>query len=424
MGTYHRSWYTGDATANTWVQDFSPLVLAPPLPGADIALWPIIPKMADGTEPTKFEWIEEELTANTFTIAEDMDTTEVGLDITTADVITAGVRAGAVVRNITDRTKKELMLITSLSDADTAVVVRDYGGHVTGAVDAAGAMTGDNATGETHTSGDTFEIVAYLNYEGSSIKAGTYDQWAMRDRTPKFNYYSIIDDFTKVTASDLVRVYRGSSPDNWGYQLNGIKQKLDRTFERYLLTSGRTARSDALYGYGSMGGIIWMASKQYGYDTAGSYVTTASTFSYELWDDGMKYLYNAGGLEGNYDIVCLMPPAGVQAASYIHESALRGEYISETVRGLRCTTLMSTITGDRIPLVPCRNMPSDSFMLLNLNAVRVHFLEGRALNVYTKEIGESMDDYRAARLISEMTLEFHRASENSYLHTGVTYTRP
>jgi len=399
--------------------------MAPPIPGGDIALWPIIGKLADGGEPSKFEWIEEALTPNTFTIGEDMDTTEVGLDITSAAIAkAAGLRAGAVIRNISDRTGRELMLVTAMAEADTATVVRDFGGYVTGTVGSDGTMTGDGATGETHTSGNTFEIVGYHVYEGSSIKAGTYDYMALRNRTPKFNYYSRIDDFTKVTADDLVRTYRGANPDNWGYQLNGIKIKLEQTLERHLLLSGRIPQTDAVGGYGAMGGLVWYGMKEYGMATAGAYASGAITFSYEAFDDGVKYIYEAGGLNGSYDLVCIMPPAGVQYAAYIHESAMRGEYVSETVRGLRCTTLMSTITGERIPIIPARNMPSDSFMLLNLNAVRVHFLQGRALTVYNKEVGENLDDYRAARLISQMTLEFQRPTENCYFHTAVTYTRP
>jgi len=409
----HLSWYTGDATANTWVQDFSPLVMAPPIPGGDIALWPIIGKLADGNEPTKFEWIEEPLTQIYFTIAEDMDTTETGLDITTADVAKAGLRTGALIKNVTDRTKDEIMLITAMADADTATVVRDYGGFVSG--------SGGGTTGQTHSKGDTFEVIGYLNYEGSSIASGTYDKFAIRNRNPQYNYYSLIDDFTKVTASDLVRVYRGSSPDNWGYQLLGIQQRLERVFERHLWDSPMVARGASAYG--SMGGLRWFATQTTG-ASGDSYITTSETFSYEVFDDGMLHLYEQGTLDGSADIVCLMPPVGAQYAAYIHESAMRGEYSSETVRGLRCTTLMSTITGDRVPIVPVRNMPSDSFMLLNLNAVRIHFLEGRALAVYNKEVGEGMDDYRAARLISEMTLEFHRPVDNCYFHTGVTYTRP
>lgn len=405
----HLSWYTGDATANTWIQDFSPLVLTPPLPGAEIAFWPIIGKQIDGTEPTKFEWIEEELSTITVTLAEALDTTETAADFTSDHLSNAGVRVGTLLKNFTDKTNKEVILVTAVS-SDTATIVRDYGGFVSG--------SGGGTTGTTHANADVLEIIGYLNPEGSTVV--TSDNKVKRDRTPKYNYYSLLDDWDTISASDMVRTYRGSSPDNWGYQLNGVKGRLDRIFEKHLIHSPQVARSASAYG--SMGGIMWYATQTSGASGV-SYVTTADTFDYELFDDGMKYLYEKGVLDGSHDIVCLMPPAGIQAAAYIHASAQQSEYISETVRGLRCTTLMSSITGDRIPLVPSNNIPTDSFMLLNLNALRIHFLQGRALIVYNSAVGEVLNDWQAARLLSEMTLEFQRPVENCYFHTGVTYSR-
>lgn len=411
----HQSWYTGDATANTWVQDFSPLVLAPPLPGAEISLWPIVGKMVDGTEPTKLEWIEEEVSQITLSGTEGSgdgwnSTKDTTWDFTAGECAAAGLRAGALLKNSTDRTKDEVILVTTVS-TNTVTVTRDYGGFVSG--------SGGGTTGEAHDETSTFEIIGYLNFEGSTVTHS--DNFVKRDRTPCCNYYSLLDDWSQISASDLVRIYRGSSPDNWGYQLNGLKQRLDRQFEKHLINSPLVARSSS--DYGSMGGLLWYATQTTG-ASSNSYITDSVTFDYEDFDDGMKYLYDQGTLDQGADIICLMPPAGIQVAAYIHESAQRADYISETVRGLRCTTLMSTITGDRVPLVPCRNIPSDSFMLLNLNALRIHFLEGRALSVYSQEVGENLNDYRAARLVSEMSMEFHRPVDNCYFHTGVTYTRP
>ncbi|MFA5387952.1 MAG: hypothetical protein WC322_06245, partial [Candidatus Paceibacterota bacterium] len=100
------------------------------------------------------------------------------------------------------------------------------------------------------------------------------------------------------------------------------------------------------------------------------------------------------------------------------------EYSNEQVRGLHCNSLMSTITAQKVPIVVSSAIPSDSFMIVDLNAIRVHFAEGRALSVYTQEIGQNLNDYRAARPISELSLEFHRPVDTCYYHDGVTYTRP
>ena len=408
--TVHQTWWTGDATTDTWLPDFSALVMAPPLPGADITLWPIIGKAADGTEPTKYEWVEEELSQLTLTLGEALDATETEIEFAAGEIAAAGLRAGAVLKNATDKTKIETIYVSSVDDSTTATVIRDYGGLVSG--------SGGGATGQTHASADELEIIGYLNPEGSSVTKTDY--FSTRDRSLKYNYYSILDDWNQISIEDMVRVYRGSSPDNWGYQLSGLKQRLDRQFERHIASSPMVQRTTTARG--SMGGLIWFATQSTG-ASGNSYVTTADTFDYEVFDDGMKYLYEKGTLDGGHDIVCLMPPAGIQAAAYVHASAQQGEYLNETVRGLRCTTLMSTITGDRIPLVPCNSIPSDSFMLLNLNAVRIHFLKGLALTVFNKEPGQELDAYRAARLYSNITMEFQRPVENCYFHTGMTYNR-
>jgi hypothetical protein len=408
----HYSIYTGDMTANTYEQDFSPLVLAPPLPGADISVWPLVGKMTDGTNPRKFEWIEEEVSAITGAIGEDMDTTETDWTWASGALAGMGARAGMLIKNATDRTKVEVIEITSVDSTTATTVVRDKFGFVSG--------SGGGTTGETHTSGDTFEIVNYSNFEGSAPTV-TSDSFVIRDRAAAYNYYSLIDDWTNISGSDLATEYRGAHPDNWGYQIQGLVQRLDRQFERTLMHSGQKARSSTERG--SMGGLLWFAT-QSTQTSAGMYDGTDETFSYEVWDDGVKALFEANGDIEDGELVTLIPVAGLQVAAYIHESSQTGEYMNELVRGLRCTSLQSTLQSKPIPLVPVRHMPSDSFMIVNLAACRIHFLEGRALKIYTSPLGDNLADRQAQRYLSEMTLECHRPTENIFYHDDLTYTRP
>ena len=408
----HLSWYTGDANANTFWQDFSPLVMAPPVPGADIALWPILGKRADSTEVEKKEWVEEELTPISVTGTEGSgdgwnSTNDTAWDFDEADVKKAGIRAGAMLMDATDRTKKEVSLVTGVSGGKLTVV-RDYGGHVSG--------SGGGTTGEAHATTCTFEIIGYLNFQGSSVTKT--DNFAKRNRTTKHNYFSILDDWLQITVEDLVREYRGSSPDNWGYQLAGIKQRLERIFERHIWHSPMVQMTSTERG--SMGGLRWFAT-QPTQTAAGAYVTTSETFDFDVFDAGAEFFYNQGTFDGPADIVCIMPPKGIKAAARIHESAFRGEYANELVRGMRCTQLMSSITGDKIPLVPSRNIPSDSMLLLNLNAVQIHFLKGLGLAVFNKDVGEGLDAFRAGRLYSVISMECQRPTENMYFHTGIDW---
>lgn len=157
--------------------------------------------------------------------------------------------------------------------------------------------------------------------------------------------------------------------------------------------------------------------------TAGSYVTTTvNPFTYETWDDGVKYLWQKNG-DQQPSLVTIMGMDAAQTIPYIHESAMWMEYRTENIRGMYANTLQSTITAQRIPIMVSEVFPSSAFMIVNLDAIRVHFLEGRALLVYSKEVGEGLDDFRAARYLSEMTLEVQRSTENIYYHSGVTFSR-
>jgi len=408
----HYSIYTGDMTANTWEQDFSPLVLAPPLPGADIALWPILGKMADGTNSRKYEWIEEETSTFTAASGEAMDTTETEMTFASGALAGAGVRAGTLIKNATQRDKVEVIEITSVDSTTSCTVVRDKFGFVSG--------SGGGTTGETHDSGDVFEIVNYSNFEGSQPTV-TSDYFVIRDRTPKENYYTLMDDFTNISGSDLSTQYRGAHPDNWGYQVQGLVQRLDRQFERTVLHSGQKAKSSTERG--SMGGLLWYATLSAA-TTAGTYDTTSESYSYEVWDDGVKALFNVNEDVEMGNLVTLIPVDGLQYAAYIHESSQRSVYLDHEIRGLHCKALQSTMMSKPIPLIPCRHMPSDSFMIVNLSAIRVHFLQGRALKIYTSPLGDNLADRQAQRWLSELSMEVHRSTENIFYHNGVTYTRP
>ena len=255
-------------------------------------------------------------------------------------------------------------------------------------------------------------------FEGSGVTATDAFPW--RDRSLAYNYYSLVSEHTRVSGSDLVREYRGSTPSNWNYQVDGIVQNMARRFDYLVLRSPQKARGAS--DVGSMGGLTWYATQTTSASTY-CYSTSATTFSYETFDDACLAKYNQGGFE-NANWVMIMPPTGAQVIPYIHESAMRMDYAQENVRGYFANSLMTTVNGARIPVVVSASIPSDSFLLLNLDAVKIHFLRGRALKVYNKPLGESMDDYVAQRWINELTMEFQRPLENCYYHTGLTYTRP
>ena len=400
----HTSWYTGSATANTFEQDFSALVLLPPLPGSELTLWNMVSKAVDGTEPTKYEWIEEPNAAVTVTANSStgsLTTTGTTLNLASGQAALGAIRTGSrLIDQAQTGVMREIIYVSSVS-TDALTVIRNWN-----------ATSGSEGTGVTHANSAVYEVLAPVNYEGST-REGTK---TTRDRTPKENAYSLIDVETQISGSDFARVYRGSTPDNWKYQMDGVIRKFARQQERELIHGKYEARAAAAEG--TMGGLIYQIEARAG----SNLVSTAENFTYEVWDDGMKYIYNNAGDE-DLNLVTVVPTAGLQVASYIHDSAMRGEYLSENTRGQYVNTLMSTMSGRRVPIIGSPTMPSDSFLIVDLNAIRVHFLVGRALLMYQNPKGFNLTDAQAARMMSEMTLEYQRPDIRGYYHYGVTSDR-
>lgn len=404
----HSSVYTGDMTSGTWVLDFSALTMVPPFEAGLLTVWDAIPKAVDGSNPRKFEWMVEANLQNYVTLGEALDTTEQDITFASGELAKAGLRAGAMLRNWTDKTKKEIILVDSITDSVTAKVTRDYGGHVSG--------SGGGATGETHTSADKLELIGYLNWEGSTPTSTDY--FAKRDRSTAYNFYSLLDDWTQISGSEMKSIYRGNYSNNWAYQVSGMVDRFRLQQEKALCLSPMVERGASARG--SMGGLYWFAT-QSTQTSASMWDQTSEDFSYSVWDDAIKQMYTSNAQLASADLITLVPVAGLQSIAYIHESAQRGEYLGETVRGLYATHLQSTVLPKPIPLVPTINIPSDSFMILNTKAFRVHFLEGRGMVVYNQPIGHGLGDVTAQRWISEMTLEAQRPTENLYFHDNVTF---
>ena len=406
--TAHQPIHSQLLTAGTWVQDFSPLVLVPPTPGAELTFWSMLPKAADSFEPSKKEWVEEELVPITITLTKSGGigaTDAENVQFNANEVAKAGIRPGMLLINATDTTKLEVIQIASMGAAAGQLnLVRDYG-----------TLLG---AGEVHAKDAVFKVLPAHEFEGSRVNFD--DNFPYRDRNLAENYYSLCTEHTVVSGSDLVREYRGSTPDNWSYQVKGIVQAMERKYDYLVLRSAKVARSGSARG--SMGGLLWFAMKTTG--AAGvSYRTTPATFDYELFDDLCLALYNRTGLE-NLDLVLAVPPNGMQVIPYIHESAMRMEYARENIRGYFANSLITTITGQRIPVVMSSNLPSDSLILMNRAALRVHFLRTRALVVYNKPLGEGMDDFVAQRWLSELTLECQRPLDNMIFYKGLEFKRP
>jgi hypothetical protein len=403
MSTYHGYISTQDDAAGSVILDYSPVMFAAPLPGSDIKLWPLVSKVSDLTDTTLY-WMEDDLSPITVTAlssgagALTADVSDVDLDVASGAAASKFITAGCVLRDTTAG-KHELVLVTGVS-TDTLTIVRAYG------------LSSSNGNTETHAVSAVWEVVQRLNYEGSSFgtPSGAFP-------TRRTNYTAIMDEQISMTGTDLARRFH-SIDDYWAYQVNHAWTRLQRQLERSLIWGKEKIRHTDQYDWGSFAGIgdilIDLASTT-------NYTASFGSFSYEAFDDAVKAIYNGGyGESGSH--ICLMPPAGIQVAAYIHDNALRGDYSNTTTKGLKTTAISSTL-GPTIPIVPCASLASDEIMILDLSRIKIHFMTGRELLAFEVPLGTAGADIRKRRLLTELSVELHNANAH-YFGRGVTYTRP
>jgi hypothetical protein len=315
------------------------------------------------------------------------------LDLATGEVAAGFITTGTLLRDKATGSD-EIVLVTAIS-SEQLTVTRNWNGT--------GAET-------THAASATWEVVGHLNYESS-----TFGTPVGRTPTRKENKTAILDTQVKISGTDLARNYY-SIPNYWEWQIAGALERFQRQMERMVIWSANVTRADTVNVYGSFSGV-----KDFILDnnSALNYNASFGAFSYAAWDDVVKILWENGYPDGKF--VMLLPATGLQQCAYIHESAFRGDYRGEMVRGLRTTALASTL-GPEIPLIPCSSLQSDEFLILDLSRLKVRFMVGRELVGMDIPFGEAGADYQARRFISELSLEMHNASDAHYWARGVTFS--
>jgi hypothetical protein len=121
---------------------------------------------------TKYEWLEDSMPVRTGTIAEAMDDSETGLDLTTGEG--ALLKKGDVLLIDT-----ELFLVSSLA-TDTATVVRGYAG----------------STAAAHSNGAAWKLATIARIEGDDFTTGYTTTLSI-----PYNYTQILSEAVKVTGS-------------------------------------------------------------------------------------------------------------------------------------------------------------------------------------------------------------------------------
>lgn len=398
--TKHDYLSTLDITNGTQVLDYSSYFYRKPLDGAEAKLWNMVSKREDaqGDYVTWFEDADIPVTVTAINTADgDLTASDADTSITLASGQGVGrfCRIGDHLRDIT-ADKREIIKVTAVTD-DVLTIQRGVG----------------SSSAETHTRAAVWENLGTLQFQGS--EQGTP---VGANRVPRTNTMSILDENIKLTRSQLSQIMHAVS-DNWMWTNERALRHYERRWERHMVWSQGVNRSNtgSAEEQGSMKGLVDLID-QYG-DSTNMIDSTFGTFTYGKWDAVMKKFYDKGYGEDN-DLVMLVPSAGKQAAAYIHESALRADYSSETTRGLVADHLLSTL-GQLVPIIPVANIGA-RFIIFPLEKLALRFVD--TLLVYDTVLGHGGNDYAMRRWISEGTLEAHDCSDCFYMAEAVDYVVP
>lgn len=396
----HGYFGTLDVTADTFVKDFSPYFFRKRADGAEGRFMDLVEKRQDATG-VQITWYGDQDIPVTFlsknTADGDLiaDAGDTGLDTVAADQAAAFLRVDMLIRDTTTTTvgvDAEICRIASITDTDTLVLERAYGGSTVAA----------------HARNSTWRVMGTVQYEGSD--AGTF---IATNRVPFTNTFSVIDDQFQLTRSQRRMLMQGP-PDNWTFQQERVLRHYERMHEGHMIWSRGVTRDSTHPG--SCKGILQLVR-----DNGSATLNNASfgDFTYAKWDAVLNTFYDNGHGEDS-DLVMLCPAVARTSAAYIHESMFKADYMSETTRGLRADTLIST-QGHRIPMIPVAGI-GNRFVIGALSKVMLRYVD--TLLVYDQPLGWGLKDKVARRYISEFTVELHDASTDWMLAEGVNYPIP
>lgn len=326
---------------------------------------------------TKVEWLEDTMAPRSGTIAEDLDTSETGVDLTTGQG--DYLKAGDVLK-----IDSELLYVSSVS-TDTATVIRGFAG----------------STAAIHSNGATWTLATVARLEGADATTG----YTTAVSNP-YNYTQILAEAVKVTGSEQqdskygitdTMAYHISKLLGDGGKAGKLSILLQQTFYygKRAVGSATTARS--------MGGF-----EQY----VTTNVTNASSaaLTRKALEDSMQLCYLAGGAPSK--IVCNAWQR--RKISSFYEGMIRTDRSEE--RGGSTITTVTTDFGD-LEVVFDRWCPTDRVYIIEPE--RMGWVTYRPFDIVDRA---STGDYMLKDVLGEYSFVLMNETAHAYIYGLSTTT--
>lgn len=330
---------------------------------------------------TLHSWMEDALNPNTFTLNEAMDNSETDMDVASGHGVR--LRIGSLIRNYSEAGKTEVMQVTAIS-TDTLTVVRGYG----------------STSGETHTTGTTWQIIANPAQESQDAPADE-----SRARTKVSNYTQIFQKGIKVSHT-MRSVLQAGVADEFTFQIARRLMEIMRELDSSVIAgiSSGSQGSDTVYR--SMGGMVEFASQSTGNVTTTSEALTPGVINAmvkQIWDDG-----------GTPNFI-LVGGKQKRAISAFDQSYRRSNYDQNTA-GYVVDRFLSDL-GFWLDVIVDPWMKDDDCIVGDISKVRVMPLQNDAMRA--EELAKTGRSWNA-QVTGQYTLEVRNAKEAFAYHSSLT----
>ena len=330
---------------------------------------------------TLHSWMEDSLNANSVELNESgFDSSETDMTV----VSSTGVRVGALLRNVSEAGKTEVVQVTTVDSATLLTIVRGYG----------------STTGEAHTTGSTWRIIANPAQEGQDAPADE-----SKTRTKVSNYTQIFQKGINVSYT-MRSVLQAGVADEYTFQVARRLMEIMRELDSSLILGISSVSQGSDTVYRSMGGIVEFSSQSGGNTSSTSEALTLSvvnTMAKQIWDDG-----------GTPNFI-LVPGKQKKVVSTFDQSARRSVYDS-TVAGYVVDRVMTDL-GFVLDVIVDPWMPDDTVIVGDLNKIRVMPLRGSAMRA--EDPAKTGASYKG-QIYGEYTAEFRNAKQAFSYHNALT----
>ena len=331
----------------------------------------------EATETTH-SWMEDSLNANSVTLDESgFDASETDMTL----VSTAALKVGSLLRNVSEAGKTEVVQVTLIDSATVCTVVRGYG----------------STTGEAHTTGSTWRILANPAQEGQDPPADE-----SKVRTKVSNFTQIFQRGINVSHT-MRSVLQAGVADEYTFQIARRLMELMRELDSSLILGIKSASAGSDTVYRSMGGLLEFADGNKTTTSEALTLSVVNQLAKDIWDDG-----------GTPNFI-LVGGKQKKAISTFDQAARRSVY-DTTVAGYQVDKVLTDL-GFVLDVIVDPWMPDDTCIVGDLSKCRVLPLRGSAMRA--EDLAKTGSAWKS-QVYGEYTAEFRNADEAFAQHTNLT----